>query len=274
MSAEVDHSVAGDKDAWLLFDRTTPDGYPLVVLARTGNVLVEASIRDAFMTVVECEPDVALVNERGMPQHTDRIYPVEDALARELHALSVGALHVASVTGDGLRRLVFTHAQPLDFEPVLRPFEVEGYSLRGTSVDDRDEWVALVTPTDVDRLLDGDRGVISHLEDSGDDGSVPRKTDFWFYGDSAALAKLAEDLGPWGYAIDHWLDDPEGVVLTGEIPANYETFCEVTPMLVSMAERHGVTYDGWETFVVRPEQEPVEPAPQSLLSRLFGAKKN
>ena len=277
MSSGPDLSVQGDNDAWLLLERTTDDGYPLVVLTRTGNTRVEAAINDAYLTVIECQPQSALINERGMPQHTDRIYTVEDELARELEATQAEALHVASVTGDGLRRMFYTHVQPLDFDGILRLFEVDGYSLRAIKCDDRGALRALITPTEVDRQMNGDQSVISKLEKNGDDGSVARKTDFWFYGEAAALAKVAEDLGPWGYAVDHWLDDPEGVVLTSEIPANLDAFREITPILIATAERHGVTYDGWETFVVRSEtaeQEIAKPASRSLLHKLFGAREN
>ena len=37
MSEEIDQTVGGDHDTWILFNRETVDGYPLVVLARTGN---------------------------------------------------------------------------------------------------------------------------------------------------------------------------------------------------------------------------------------------
>lgn len=277
MSDDADRSVAGDDDTWMLFDRTTDDGYPLVVLTRTGNPLVETSLHEAIITIVRCQADIPLVNDHGMPQHTDRLYPVEEAIARELDALDAGAMHIASVTGHGLRRIVFTHPSSLDFQPMLKHFSPEGYSLSASTAEDREDWITLVTPTEVERQLNGDIGVISNLEKNGDDGFASRKTDFWFYGATSALEKIVTDLGPWGYVVDHWLKDPEGVVLTTETPVDLETFREITPVLIATAERHGATYDGWETIVVRDAsiaEPPTPPKPQSLLGRLFGAKKN
>ena len=129
----------------------------------------------------------------------------------------------------------------------------------------------------LDHQLNGDLSVISNLGEHGDVGLVPRKTDFWFYGDFPRLEALAGDLEPWGFSVDHWLEEPVGVVLTCETKVDFETFKELTPILVSQAQRHNLNYDGWETFVLKPESEKIEQpkAPkQSLLSKLFGAKKN
>jgi len=272
-----DQSVAGDNDRWMLFERLTSDGYPLIVLARTGNALVESRLRDGNVTVVRCRAEASIVNENGLPRHTDRIYPVEDILAVKLHASNVGAFHAASVSGDGERRMVYAHADPLNFAPILEGLAVEDYSLSAAAPADRAEIIDLITPTAIDVQLSGDRDVISNLEKHGDDCSVSRKTDFWFYGAKDGLQGLAADLEPWGYSIDHWLDDNDGVVLTSDTPVEFGVFREITPVLVGTAEKHGVTYDGWETFVVgkaKSEAEPPRPQSKSLLSKLFGAKKN
>jgi hypothetical protein len=136
----------------------------------------------------------------------------------------------------------------------------------------------LITPTTIEQQLNGDMSVITNLEQNGDYGRAPRKTDFWFYGATSQLGALVADLEPWGFSVDHWLEDPEGVVLTCQTSVDLTTFRELTPILVGMADRHGVTYDGWETFIVRADapatQLPSQPKPQSMLSKLFGAKKN
>ena len=275
MTDQPDLTVQGDADKWILFDRQTQDGYPLVVLARTGNAAVERSLQQETVTIVRCEADSSIVNDRGMPGHTDRIYQIEDQIANQLEAQKIMAFHVASVTGDGLRRLVYSHSAALDFEPILEQFRVEGYSLTSALADDRDSIIALVSPTSIERQLNGDLGVISNLEKHGDDGRAVRKTDFWFYDARPALETAAVELQPWGYTVDHWLSDPEGVVLTTNTAVDFETFRNITPVLVGIADRHGLNYDGWETFVVLPESEAAQPQkPKSLLSRLFGKKDN
>lgn len=277
MTEAPDQSVAGDNDHWMLFERLTSDGYPLIVLARTGNMLVENQLRDGNLTVVRCRADASIVNENGLPRHTDRIYPLEDILAQKLFAADVGVLHAASVSGDGERRMVYAHADPLNFAPMLEGLAVEDYALSVARPVNRVEIIDLITPTVIDVQLNGDRDVISNLEKHGDDCSVSRKTDFWFYGAKDGLQGLAADLEPWGYSVDHWLDETDGVVLTSDTSVEFGVFREITPVLVGTAEKHGVTYDGWETFVVgkgKSEVEPPKPQSTSLLSKLFGAKKN
>jgi hypothetical protein len=277
VTSPIDQSVGGDADTWMLFDRLADDGQPFVILARTGNSVVEDALRDKLVTVVHCQADPTLVNEAGMPQHSDRLYAVEEGLAAELALLDFATFHVASVTGDGERRIVFAHAAPIEWDAILERFDIAGYSLAATIPSDRAKLIGLVTPTVVELQLNGDRSVISNLEKNGDTGLSSRKTDFWFYGPKDRLNPLAVELEAWGYGVDHWLDDPTGVVLTREMPVDFSTFLELTPILVRAAERHDVVYDGWETFVVRPVPDLVDPVgdkPKSLLSKLFGAKKN
>lgn len=275
MTGAADHSVAGDGASWILFERATERDYPLVVLARHGNPVLESALEDALMTVVTCVADLALVNEMGMPQQTDRIYPLEDFLARELTAFDVGAMHAASITGDGERRMVYVHTAPLDFAPLLDAFPVPGYTLSAAAPADRAALAALITPSALDHKLNGDMGVISTLAEHGDDGSQARTTDFWFYGDRAALGAAADELAAHGFAFSHETENADGVVLTAEIAPNFMTFRSLSPVLLEVAARHGVTYDGWETFVWRPEPPAPEPRPQSgsFLGRLFGGKK-
>jgi hypothetical protein len=278
VTSATDHSVAGDNDSWMLLERVSQGGRALVVLRRTGNPVVEQALDDDLLTIIHCTADATLVNDTGMPQRSDSLYPVEEELARELGAFGVGAFHVASVTGEGARRILIAHASPVTFDPILRTFNVPGYSLHASGVEDRSALIDLVTPTAIEHQLNGDKSVITSLEQNGDDGHVSRKTDFWFYGATSQLEPLVTDLQPWSFLVDHWLDDPEGVVLTCETPVDLATFHELTPILVGMAERHGVTYDGWETLVVgadEPAADPLpQPKPQSMLSKLFGAKKN
>ena len=277
MSDDPDMTVTGDNDAWMLFERHSSDGYPLVVLRRTGNSRVDATLREGIVTIVHCEAVSALVNERGMPQHTDRIYPIEDLLAKKLATVAAACFHVASITGDGERRLVYAHRTPIDFASLLASLKAEGYSFRCSVAADRALLLELVEPTTLDRQLNGDRQVIANLQKHGDDGVVPRKIDFWFYGAKNGLDALISDLSQSGYFVDHWLNDPDGVVLTREMPADGEAFYEATPILINAATRRGVEYDGWETFVVKAASllEPSSNSKlQSLLNKLFGAKKS
>lgn len=280
MSQEIDNSVSGETDTWMLFERTTSDGYPLVVLSRIDNSMIADLLANGNTTFIRCEADLSLVNDWGMPQGTDRLDAIIDKLVLELKLLDLGAFHAGNITGDGRRDIVIAHRQVIEFGPLLRLLQAEDYKLSAVSVSDRAQVTNLLTPTDVDRQLNGDLGVISNLEKNGDDGLTPRKTEFWFFGEEPKLRNLTEELAAHGYGIEEWLTGPVRVTLSKIMAVDFNTFRTVTPMLVGAAKKYGAEYDGWETLVINSSGSPStgspEPAskPRSFLNKLFGGKKN
>lgn len=252
--AEADNTGTGE--AWVVYERTGVNGLPLVVLARTGNAEGEMLLREGLVTAVSCRADADNMNENGMPQGTDRLYALEDRLAGERALVDAGGVHVASVTGDGQRRTFYAHRAPIDLNAIVRGMSVPGFSCDASTVADRQSLIALITPTALERQLNGDQSIIAVLQQKGDDGHVPRKTDFWFYGDKQGIASLAAYLKPKGFTVDHALKDPAGVVLSRNMAIDLAEFRSITPSLVEAADRAGVEYDGWETRVVRPASAP------------------
>lgn len=239
-----------DRDRWMLYERATPDGMPLIVLARTGNTKAQALLLDGRATAVVCLADPANVNSRGMPQNTDRLYPMEDRLDTEPALRAAGAILIASVTGQGQRRTIMLHRDPIDFLRILQAISVQGFTCAASEVTDRKVLIDLVTPSPLDIQLNGDRDVIGSLNKQGDDGHRPRKTDFWFYGQRGSLEALSANLQAHGFNVDHWLHDPTGLVLSRKMPVDWAAFQELTPVIVGAAAQSKVDYDGWETMVV------------------------
>lgn len=239
----------------MIYERVASDGKPMVVVARTGNAQVQTLLLNGRATVVICRTDPTNVNDQGMPQGTNRLYSIEDKLDEELPA--AGAFRVASVTGQGQRRMFFVHHGPIDFSPVLQTNRVPGFICNVSEVDDRQALIRLVTPTLLESQLNGDQDVIANLQKSGDDGHAPRKTDFWFYGQRKSLGSLAANLKAHGFSVDHWLSGPTGVVLSRKMPVDFAAFQVLTPTIVGAAEQSAVDYDGWETFSVT--QNPTLP---------------
>lgn len=250
VSAQPDKADSSPTGRWMVYERMAFDGKPLVVLVRTGNPEVQTLLLNGRATVVICRTDPANVNDQGMPQGTKRLYPLEDKLDEAPALLAAGAIRIASVTGQGQRRMFFVHRDPLDFSPLLKMTEVQGFACDAEEVDDRQALIHLVTPTHLESQLNGDQDVIAGLQKSGDDGQAPRKTDFWFYGQRGSLGALAASLKAQGFSVDHWLSDPTGVVLSRKMSVDLAAFQALTPVIVGTAERSGVDYDGWETLVV------------------------
>ena len=250
VSAQADNATSATSERWMIYERVASDGKPLVVVARVGNASAQALLLNGRATAVICRADPANVNDQGMPEGTQRLYPIEDKLDEEPALLAAGAIRVASVTGQGQRRMYILHRDPLDLSQLLGTIKVQGFSCDALEVNDRQAMARLLTPTPLEVQLNGDQEVIASLQKSGDDGRLTRKTDFWFYGQRRSLEKLSFDLKARGFSIDHWLNDPTGVVLSRKMPVSFPVFQELTPIIVDVAEQSGVDYDGWETMVV------------------------
>lgn len=246
ITAKADSSGPTTNEQWMVYQRSAFDDKRLVVIVRTGNTEVDRLLKNGRATVIVCRADPENVNEVGMPQGTDRLYQLEEDPA--LNTAEI--IHVASVTGQGSRRMFILHRDPLDFGAILQKVHVPGFVCSASEVLDRPAMINLVTPTALERQLSGDQSVIANLEKNGDDGHLSRKTDFWFYGQKGALVSLATDLKAHGFSIDHWMSEPTGLVLTREIPVDLKSFQTITPVLVSAAEASKVEYDGWETLVL------------------------
>lgn len=250
VKAQTYQPASADSDSWISFDRLASDGMPLVVLSKTGNSQADFLLINGRATAVICRTDPMNVDSSGMPQGTARLYDLEDKIAEEQTLLAARAIHIASVTGQGQRRIFIVHPNPLDLAPFLEASQVQGFKCDAAEVEDRQALIQLITPKSLDIQLNGDLSVIASLQQNGDDGLTPRKTDFWFYGQRATLDMLAVSLAAHGFFVDHWLTEPDGVVLSREMPTAWPEFQELTPIIIEAAEHAGVEYDGWETVVI------------------------
>lgn len=250
VNAQTDQPESTANNSWMIYDRVASDGLRLVVLTRAGNPEMQSLLRNGGATVVTCQAEPANINEYGMPQGTNRLYALEDELAAAPSLLAARAIHIASVTGQGQRRIFILHADPLDLSPLLAAMQIQGFSCEASPVEDRQVLIQLVTPTPLESALCADQDVIAVLQKNGDDGSSPRETNFWFYGQRAALDTLIAALEPHGFSVNHWMSEPDGVVLSREMPTDLQEFNMLTPVILDIADYSGVDYTGWETKII------------------------
>lgn len=267
-------SAAGDDDQWMLLERVSADDYPLVVRSRI-NPAIDKFVGTNVVVAVICDVLPELVRDDGMPTCMDKLYELEDDIVARAGRGGAKVFHTASATGDGRRVIYFATNVGFDVEALLTGLASDVAVISVFKTIELDVYLEFVTPTKLDKQFDGDRAVISNLESHEDDGSKARKVDFWFYGQRHSLDKLVKQLAGHDFDIDHWLNDPFGVVLTRFGPADISTFRQITPVLVDAALDCGVEYDGWETLVLGKNA----PAPEveiksTLLSKLFGKRKN
>jgi len=270
--AEAPPTTCGDNDKWLLLERRSSSDLPLVVRARDNAQVTEFSRQHSAIAVI-CEVRRDLVNENGMPMCMDELYRIEDDLVAEASRHAQQAFHTASVTGDGRRVIYFALATGFPAGDLTSATSPTCCVVSLTSDFDFDTYIEFVTPTLLDRQWDGDRQVIGVLQENGDDGDQLRAVDFWFYGSRPQLEALVSHLSSAGFRLNRWLDETGGVILSQDCAAHMQAFADITPFLIATAEELGVTYDGWETFVVA-KQSPTLPLKPSVFGKIFGQRKH
>jgi len=270
--SEIDLTVSGDEDQWILLERSSSDGFPLIVRRRINPFVDQfAEANRIFAAVFDIYPDH--VRDDGLPTCVDELHRLEDIINDVVTASGITAYHTASVTGDGRRTQYFATSLDVDASRVVPVIASSFGELVIYDDLDFNTYRDFVTPTALDKQLDGDQSVISNIEKKGDDGTALRKIDFWFYGTRLALEAVVQTLASRGFAVDHWLEEPSGVVLSYTTAAIMNYFRELTPLLIDTARDIGVEYDGWETPLISTLQL-VPPAKKSLIGRLFGQKKH
>jgi len=272
--SDLDLSVAGDDDRWMLLERVSAENLSLIVRSRINPTVTSFAAAHGVVAVI-CDVLPQHVRDDGFPSCLDDLHALEDTIIATIANSGVPAFHTASATGDGRRVLYVAADTDLDLAAILSTIPSDVALLSEFSDLDFDVYQDFVSPTKLDTQFNGDRGVMASLAEQGDDGAIPRKIDFWLYGERQGLDQAVKRLLGVGFAVDHWLEDPFGVVLTIESSADMTSFRDLTPLLLETAEEFGVVYDGWETFVVGAEvSRPPTSAKPSLWGRLLGQKKN
>lgn len=268
-----DMSVSGDEDCWMLIERHSQEGLPLMVRSRINNSAITSFEDNNRVSAIILDLRPEYVTDEGFPRNLDDVHHLEDEIVERLVTLSSRCFHTASVTGDARRVMYIAHTSSTPLDDIVKSIDVNFGELQLFDDFELEVYRDFVLPTAVDSKLDGARAVITALENNGDVGTVERKIDFWFYGDRGALEGVLGDLKKIGLELDHWLDEPVGLVATSHAPATIAHFEELTPQLVELANGHGIEYDGWETFIVKDEDisepEPAQPEPKSFLKKLF-----
>ena len=268
----VDMSVAGDEDQWMLLERASSEGLPIIVRSRINPTIEKFSETHSVIALI-CDVRPNLVRDDGMPLCMSELYELEDQIVSLVADTDKQAFHTASATGDARRVIYFASERGTDFDAIVSTL-VQDVVIVSASVDfDFKTYRDFVSPTDLDRQLDGDRKVIAALEEHGDQLDVPRSVEFFFYGERSALEVFLEETKTHGFTLGIWLDDPIGMMLNRLMSAEITEFRQLTPYLVDLAQRLGISYDGWGTPMATAKALEINPPKPSLFAKLFGPKK-
>jgi hypothetical protein len=270
-----DMSTAGENDRWILVERQSSDGSPLLVRTRIGNQEVNDFSKAHKVTAVICDILPALTRADGMPTCLDKLHLLEDEIVEAMARQGGRAFHTASVTGDGRRVLYLAHSSSLQIKDAIAKIVSDVCEIQVFDELKFETYSDFVTPTVIDMKLDGDRQVLTALEGHGDLADAPRAIEFFFYGERANLEEFLAEAHGRGFTLDHWIEEPSGVMVTRTMPAEFSDFRELTPYLVEAADRFGIDYDGWGTSIVAAplQSEPMAAPKSPRLAQLFGFKK-
>lgn len=178
----------------------------------------------------------------------------EDAFEDYIRGTEHGC-YVGRVTFSG-RRIFYGYVP--ESIPVGKSGRALGEYEADFETEDDAEWGAFqkeLYPTDEELRCIMNRRVVDNLQKHGDDLTRPRETDHWVYfpnpGDAVGFRTAAREKG---YKLR------QESVVQGRIKVqiykvenvDQESIDASTLVLARLAKAHRGTYDGWETFVVKP----------------------
>lgn len=212
-----------------------------------------------------CEVPMRDPEDHGMgsPQDADRLVAMEDDLCERAAGEGfhpVGRLRSAGVWtiffygADGTRSRFDEVVSAVTAAHAIGEYETgtkpdAGWSLyREFLLPDAERW----------RWMN-DRRVVDALRDHGDLSDRPRRVDHWVYFASADdRDRFVEQAAAEGFSLEsaHKNDEsalPFAAQMFKEDAVELEHIHAVVMSLVELAEAHDGDYDGWETFIVKPE---------------------
>lgn len=200
--------------------------------------------------------------ENGMPSSAefDVLYALEDQVL-EFVKRETNWVHVGVATDHRGRELAFYAAEEPGVGPGSFAFiPAERRSESFFSVDEDPDWsyyndFLFPKPPVLRRMIDN--RVLRAIAEDGDDPTISRRVDHWVHFEGfAARDAFAEWVRTQGYTIEQIINPSEdresiAVQFWSDSETAEETIHTMISRLVDAAEKHGGTYDGWETHVVR-----------------------
>lgn len=195
------------------------------------------------------------------PQEQKRYAEAEDALidALEQHG---GCRHVGSTTGQGHRWLCWYSREDAELEEAIRQvmgrFPQLHYEL-DTQPDPQWTHYRQLLPTAAEYRVFLDDQVLQQLREMGDRAEVPRNVDHWVYfPDAESRHRFSQRAQEYGFQVKSQCDDaprrlPFELVVHHTMSMEPARVHETTLRLLTLAEKYGGQYDGWETSI-QPEE--------------------
>jgi regulator of RNase E activity RraB len=219
---------------------------------------VEAAEQDLTGTLTQCARVLVPIhrpNKNGGPvsPESERLYELEDELIAKLVEHRVSCRLVARLTFDGIRQLVFQLDDWESFRPPvgLWIMDHEEYEIDVSEHEGWDFFDECVRPTPDVWLMLADRHVVKGLIDAGSDPEKEHALEFVFNGEAVGLRHMASVLQRRGYVPLSPPDYTSGqIVMVKKMLLDEDAIFAESKVLRTLAEEHGIEYDGWGAAVV------------------------
>lgn len=218
-------------------------------------------------TLYWCAVRMTDAGEHGMgtSEEMEILGPLEDALNER--CIELGFHPVGRLRNRGRWQMAYygpADSQPMFEQAVSTTFAAAVGRELDTGSRDDPEWsyyTEFLLPDEERWQWMLDRSVVESLERHGDDGSIPREIDHWIYFSSASDRDgFLSAIEGRGFAIRDSHDEGEGerrfaLQIWRKDSADLDSIHAVVMDLKTIAVPLKADYDGWETFVVKPDSD-------------------
>lgn len=206
--------------------------------------------------------------ENGMITKDEHITisPIEEAIIDAIVA-TCDAVHVGTMTCSGRRDNSFYAATSAGFDQAVQSLTeaFPDYSIRSDATENADwsYYFGLLYPNPYENNSMANQSVLYNLHESGDSLEKERPVSHWaYFPTQQSRAQFISAVQEKGFTIEQESEaedendpNPFGVQIDRVDHVDQESIDMITIELFELAESLEGTYDGWETFVVRSEDE-------------------
>ncbi len=231
-----------------------------------ATVVVDLAARDASQQErLPCCTTLQLrledVDQYGFPspEEQQRYVEAEDAVLEALQECG-HCRHVGGTTGQGRRSLCWyapEEAAPDEtIRQVMNRFPHVQYELE-TKPDPHWNQYQSLLPTAAEYQVFLDDQLLHRLREAGDRAEVPRNVEHWIYfPDAESRQRFSQRVQELGFQVKSQQDEAENhlpfeLVVQHAISMEPARVHETTLRLLTLAEKCGGRYDGWETTIQR-----------------------